>query len=33
MTLDAEGNLWRLEPPNDGGFTTETCRGDIDTNI
>jgi hypothetical protein len=33
MPLDAERNLWLLVPADDGGLTTETCGGGIDTNI
>jgi hypothetical protein len=33
MTLDAERTPWPSVPPDDGGLMTETCRGDIDTNI
>jgi hypothetical protein len=31
--LDEEWILWPLVHPEDGGLTTETCRGAIDTNI
>jgi hypothetical protein len=33
VALDAERSHSPLVPPDDGGLTTETCRGDTDTNI
>jgi hypothetical protein len=33
MTFDAGGSLWHLVAPDDGGLTTETCTGNIGTDI